>query len=92
MKGSKYQPLLKVSASLRATSTLAEIELLINDTLPASWTSVLGGTVTRRTTSFSLDETGYLVENLTSTKSCYCKQSNRYTVQRVDGRVSGMLT
>lgn len=96
MKGrSKYQPLLEYLRRCEqgeVTLTFAEIELLINDTLPASaqinrawWSNRSQGALQ----ASAWMEAGYLVEKLDIDKKCvkFRKKSNRYTVQRVDGTV-----
>lgn len=93
--GSKYQSLLEYlrrCEQREVTLTFAEIELLINDTLPASarlkrawWSNRSKGALQ----ASAWMEAGYLMKKLDIDKECvtFRKQSNRYTVKRVDGTV-----
>lgn len=96
MKGeSKYQPLLEYlrrSEQREVTLTFAQIELLINDTLPASawvkrawWSNRSKGALQ----ASAWMEAGYLVEKLDLDEECvtFRKRSSGYTVQRLEGTV-----
>lgn len=93
--GSKYQPLfeyLRRSDQRAVTLTFAQIELLMNNTLPDSarvkrawWSNRSKGALQ----AFAWMEAGYLVEKLDFEEESvtFRKRSNAYTVKRVDGTV-----
>jgi DNA-binding transcriptional regulator YiaG len=90
---SKYQLLLEYlhrSEQHEVTLTFAQIELLINDTLPASawvkrgwWSNLSKGALQ----ASAWMEAGYLVEKLDLDEECvtFRKRSSGYTVQRMEG-------
>lgn len=93
--GSKYGPLLEYlhrNEQPEVTLSFAQIELLMNDTLPDSarvkrawWSNRSKGALQ----ASSWMEAGYLVDKLDLDEECvtFRKRSNAYTVKRVNGAV-----